>query len=278
VEDGAPVVACAIHAGHDLRPEVEDLMALDGRGRLYEEDPHTGDLTEVAGTRLVVHRSRFEVDLNRPRPRAVYRQPGDAWGLGVWRREPPPAVCRRSHALYDRFYRELTGVLTRAGAGGRPFVLWDFHSYNHRRGGPDAAPADPAGNPEINVGTGSLDRRRWGTLVDRFIDDLRSVEFLGRRLDVRENVRFQGAHLCHWVHATFPGQGCALAIDVKKIYMDEYSGELNRPVWNALRGALGRAAAGLQEELERGPCQSGNSRPSSAARSATASGKMFRTR
>ena len=92
VEDGAPVVACALHAGHDLRPEVQKLMALGSRGRLYEEDPHTGDLTEVAGTRLVVHRSRFEVDLNRAPHLAVYREPGEAWGLPLWRTEPPAGV------------------------------------------------------------------------------------------------------------------------------------------------------------------------------------------
>ena len=30
-------------------------------------------------------RSRFEVDLNRPREEAVYRVPEDCWGLDVWR-------------------------------------------------------------------------------------------------------------------------------------------------------------------------------------------------
>jgi N-formylglutamate amidohydrolase len=250
VEDGAPVVACAIHAGQDLRPEVQALMALGRRDRLYEEDSYTGELTEVAGTRLVVHRSRFELDLNRARHLAVYREPGEAWGLHVWRTEPPAPMLQRSLALYDRFYRDLAAVLTRAGVNGRPFVVCDLHSYNHRRGGPDAPAADPARHPEINVGTASLDRRRWGPLVDRFIGELRSVDFLGRRLDVRENVRFRGGHLSRWVHSTFPGQGCALAVEVKKFFMDEHSGELNAPVWAALREALDVATAGLREELE----------------------------
>ena len=33
-----------------------------------------------------VTRSRFEADLNRPRDRAVYLTPADAWGHQVWRR------------------------------------------------------------------------------------------------------------------------------------------------------------------------------------------------
>src|ERR1051325_205611 len=60
-------------------------MAIRRRQRFVEEDPYTDQLTAVAGTSLVVHRSRFEVDMNRARERAVYRTPGDAWGPPVWR-------------------------------------------------------------------------------------------------------------------------------------------------------------------------------------------------
>ena len=50
------------------------------------------------------------------------------------------------------------------------FVDFDLHSYNHRRAGPSGPPADPAGNPEVNVGTGTMrDRAAWAPLIDRFI-------------------------------------------------------------------------------------------------------------
>ena len=52
-------------------------------------------------------------------------------------------------------------------------VVYDLHSYNHRRAGPDGPPADPVQNPDVNLGTGSLDRDRWGPLVDRFMADLK---------------------------------------------------------------------------------------------------------
>src|SRR5690348_17489592 len=70
IEDGGgPVVACAIHAGSDVRAEVLRHMAVRRRQRVYEEDPYTDQLTAVAGTSVVVHRSRFEFDLNRSRER-----------------------------------------------------------------------------------------------------------------------------------------------------------------------------------------------------------------
>jgi N-formylglutamate amidohydrolase len=249
-EGGGPLVACAVHAGNQVRTEALGHMAIRRRQRFLEEDPYTDQLAEVAGTSVVVHRSRFEVDLNRSRDRAIYRVPGDAWGLQVWREPLPAAARRRSLLLYDRFYAELGGVLARAGAGGRPFVVLDLHSYNHRRGGPGMPPASPEGNPEINVGTGSLDRDRWGSLVDRFSADLRTVEVAGRSLDVRENVRFRGGHLSRWVHATFPGQACCLAVEVKKFFMDEYTGEIDEPVWTGVRAALAGAVPGLLDELE----------------------------
>src|SRR5256885_3483644 len=162
VEGGGPLVACAVQAGSQVRSEALRHMAIRRRQRFVEEDPCTDELTAVAPTSLVVHRSRFEVDLNRARKRAVYRTPGDAWGLTVWRGPLPAAVRQRSLRLYDRFYADLSGVLTRAGAGGQPFVVLDLHSYNHRRGGPRAPPAPPAGDPPINTGAGSALPGRGG--------------------------------------------------------------------------------------------------------------------
>jgi N-formylglutamate deformylase len=250
-EGGGPLVACAVHAGNEVRSEALRHMAIRRRERFVEEDPFTDQLTAVAPTSIVVHRSRFEVDMNRARERAVYRTPSDAWGLRVWRGPLPATVRQRSLRLYDRFYADLSAVLARAGAGGRPFVVLDLHSYNHRRAGADAPPADPAGNPEINVGTGSLDRERWGGLVDRFIADFRTVEVAGRPLDVRENVRFRGGHLSRWVHAASGGQACCLAVEVKKFFMDERTGELDETVWVGVQKALAATVPGVLDELDR---------------------------
>src|SRR5262249_53172094 len=103
VGDG-PIVATAIHAGHLLREDAARLIALDEAQRLREEDPFTDELAIVAPTRLIGRRSRFEVDLNRPREQAVYRQPADAWGLHVWETPLGEAFVAESLAVYDAFY------------------------------------------------------------------------------------------------------------------------------------------------------------------------------
>ncbi len=248
-EGDGPIVATAIHDGHALRPECAERMALAETIRLREEDPYTGRIARLFPASLVVTRSRFEVDLNRPRDTAVYIKPADAWDLEVWSAPPPRELVERSLAEYDAFYAELERVLRdREQRYGR-FVVLDIHSYNHCREGAGCA-ADPAANPEINVGTGSVDRARWGALVDRFCRELSAASVHGRALDVRENVKFQGGHMSRWIHRTFPSTGCALAIELKKTFMDEWTGTVNDVHLAELGRALVSTMPGLLESLQ----------------------------
>ena len=245
-----PLAALAVHDGHDLRPEVAEWMLLDRATRHREEDPFTGNWTTLAPNWAVVHRSRFEVDINRPREGAVYRRPADAWGLEVWRHGVPPGLFERSLQLHDQFYQELRGLFDVMARKHRRFVVLDLHTYNHVRAGRDVA-ADATENPEINIGTGTMDRARWAHVVDRFIDDLRAFDFLGRRLDVRENVRFQGGYVPKWLHTNYPAQGCALAVEVKKFFMDEWTGHCDETQYSAIYEALQSTIPGLMEEISR---------------------------
>ncbi|GIU85416.1 MAG: hypothetical protein KatS3mg008_2191 [Acidimicrobiales bacterium] len=244
-----PVVATAIHNGHTVRASLAEYLAVSESDRLREEDPYTGDLASVAPTHVVVNRSRFEVDLNRPRERCVYRTPEEAWGLTVWRALLPEQVIAESLAFYDGFYELLASVLDEKVRLHGGFVVLDVHSYNHRRDGPDAPPADPAANPEVNVGTGSMDRRRWAPVVDAFMQGLASYTSWGRPLDVRENVRFKGGHLASWVHDRYARTGCCLALEFKKVFMDEWTGECDAEALEALKRALASTLDELAEAL-----------------------------
>jgi len=127
-------------------------------------------------------------------------------------------------------------------------VVYDLHSYNHRRDGPNSEPAAVEGNPEVNIGTGTMDRELWGPLVERFIGDLRAFDFGGRRLDVRENVKFRGGQLSRWIHENFPGAGCSLAIEFKKFFMDEWSGKPDGKANALISAALKSTTPGVLEE------------------------------
>jgi N-formylglutamate deformylase len=251
-EGNSPLVATAIHDGHGLRDEVAEIMLLGEADRLREEDPFTGGWTTVAPTRMVSLRSRFEVDLNRPREKAVYLEPEDAWGLHIWREKPSPEIITRSLAQYDAFYAEVKQLLTSLEHRFGRFVVFDLHSYNHRREGPRGPMSDRASNPEVNIGTGTMDRARWAPLVDRFIADLRAFDFLGRHLDVRENVKFFGGQFPRWIHENFPESGCAIAIEFKKFFMDEWTGQPDPAgkQLEAIRQALAATVPGVLEVLK----------------------------
>jgi N-formylglutamate deformylase len=247
-EGASPIVAAAIHNGHDLRPDVDSLVAIAPDDRQREEDPFTERFALVTPNRVIVNRSRFEFDLNRPVDDAVCLDPDDCWGLEIWKEQPHKSLITGSRELHAAFYADMKGLLERTRQRYGRFVVLDIHSYNHRRGGPLATPDDPIENPDVNVGTGSLDRDRWGPLVDRFIADLASHP-LG--LDVGENVKFKGRHFAAWINEEFPGNGCCLAIEFKKTFMDEWTGQLDESRLNDLTAALASTIPGFKAELLR---------------------------
>jgi N-formylglutamate deformylase len=220
-----PIITTAIHAGTIMRPDLLGISVLPPTDRFREEDPFTDSWLDVAGNTVRVEASRFEVDLNRPRGAAVYRQPPDAWGLDLWASVLTDEQVGESLSSYDEFYVQLGAMVDRLLDEHPHVVLIDLHSYNHRREGPDGPDGRVELNPEINVGTASV-LPQWRGLVDAYMTGARTATIDGvRPPDVRENVRFLGGELTRWFNQSYGERGCALAIEVKKVYMDEWTGE-----------------------------------------------------
>jgi len=248
---GGNVVATAIHDGNGLRDEVRDAMALSDPDRLREEDPFTGQAVAGVADHVIAGRSRFEVDLNRSAETAVYTTPEQSWGMEVWRAPPEAGLVARSLELHARFYRMMDAWLAEVEADHGRFVVLDVHSYNHRREGPDGAATPQAKAPDINIGTFSMPRAHWAWLLDPLIEAMRGFDFGGRRLDVRENVAFQGkGELTRFVHNRFPQSGCAIAIEFKKFFMDEWTGEPDPAELAAMRGFIDHVAATARALLD----------------------------
>lgn len=239
----SPVVASAIHDGHGLRAEVAAAMALSDGDRLREEDPFTGQAVAGVDNHIIVHRSRFEFDLNRGADAAIYETPEQSWGLNVWSGQPDRALFDRSLAIHAAYYRMLGKYLDEIAAEHGRFVLLDVHSYNHRRDGADGAATPQADAPDINIGTFSMPREEWAFLLDPLMEAMRGFDFNGRRLDVRENVAFQGkGEQTRFVHDRYPGKACAIAIEYKKFFMDEWSGAPDPAELDAMRRLITMSA------------------------------------
>ena len=236
-----------------MRNELLSRYALSQSERLREEDPFTASLIRGVPNQIVFHRSRFEIDLNRSREEAVYLRPEQAWGLTVWKDTLPAFEHDKSLMIHDDYYEMLGALLKTVERNHGEFVLLDVHSYNHRRAGPDRQ-TNPDAAPDINIGTFSMDRARWAHVVDPLMDHFKSFKVGGKQLDVRENIAFQGkGEQTRFVHEHFPETGCAIAVEFKKIFMDEWTGLPDKAVLGELRDAVTAAVPLLERILGHRP-------------------------
>lgn len=243
----APILATAIHNGHEVRPDVARHLYIDEFERMREEDPSTGYFTNIAPSRLIVNTSRFEVDVNRPKETAIYKTLDQSWGLKVWREGVPGNIWQKSLQEYDEFYMLLNNIVDQFLEQWGYLIVLDIHSYNYKR---ENNEANPAQNPDINLGTASMDRTYWAPVVDYFSDQLSSSKYFKSRLHVDENVRFKGGYMGNWLHDKYPRQCCVLSIELKKIFMDEWTGATDLKSIKAIKRILSGAAKGIMERAE----------------------------
>ncbi|GAB3304196.1 N-formylglutamate amidohydrolase [Luteimonas notoginsengisoli] len=245
-----PVIATAIHDGHRMRPSLIPHLAISEQERRRDEDPLTGMLTSAGDVRLRVRSSRFQVDLNRPRDKALSDDPADTWGIRFWNGRLPDEELALAHAEHDRFYAMVTELIDAQVARWGSALLIDIHSYNHRRDGAEAEPADPDGNPDIELGITTLDPDRWGDTARRFAEALRRTCVLGRPPDVRANVRYPtGGHFPEWVYANWGDKVCTISPEYKKIHMDEWTGQVDIQALEDFRNGMERAVAEVRGDF-----------------------------
>jgi N-formylglutamate amidohydrolase len=229
----SPIVCAAIHNGHEISKDVKDNLVISENIQLMEEDPYTEQFTKLSQNAIIAHTSRFEVDLNRPVEKCIYLKPEDTWGLKTSKNPPTNLVISNSIEKYNEFYnltkRHLTEMKKRYGK----FFVYDIHSYNHHRKGPKANFDDPKLNPEINIGTNNMPEK-WSPLVEKIQNKFTSIDYFGRSLDVRKNVKFTGGNFSRWVHNNFPDSACCISVEFKKIWMDEWTCEIYKDKFEKL--------------------------------------------
>ena len=64
-------------------------------------------------------------------------------------------------------------------------------------------------------------------------------------------MKFFGGQLARWIHENYSSSVCVLAIEVKKFFMNEWTGELYTEQHEAIGRALAYAATALNDELQK---------------------------
>jgi uncharacterized protein (TIGR02421 family) len=231
IDEYAPMICAAIHNGHRLRSELNKSFLLSKEERFYEEDPYTDELISSFPIQLIGNDSRFEYDLNRAKTLSTYFK--TAWDKQVWEKALSQKQRAKSHNKHQSFYNVLVAIVEVIEKQFNNAIVFDIHSYNYKRIEKDT--------PTFNIGSGQIDVERWGSVVNQFEKQLNRIVL--PNLDVRaatDEIFHGRGYLITHVNAHFDNT-LVIPTEVKKIFMDESSGELYPLVLEELKAGLKNA-------------------------------------
>ena len=232
-----PFIATAIHSGHHVRNELLPFMALDSKGRRFEEDTGTDLMIKGLGNAVWALESRAVYDLNRSREIALPLTPERFWGTRVYKTLPNPEMNGKSLKNYDSFYRFMetciATILDRFGM----CIIYDIHSYNISRQ-KEKGIASP---PVFNLGTALVDESKWEKEIKLWLEQLGTISLPKRKISVAQNHVFLGkAEFCRRL-CSMDDRILVLPTEVSKIYMNEKKGDIYPDVILAVKNGLQNA-------------------------------------
>ena len=237
----------AIHAGNRIRNELRDAVAVDPADQYREEDPGTEKFIQDFPIQIIALDSRFEYDLNRPSDQAVYLTPDMAWGLTIWNRPLTEEEISISLAKHREFHQLMDIVADFLIQQNRRAFIFDVHSYCYQR--EERLPWYVDNKPVINLGTEAINQNVFGESIKKFINHLNQISVDGRPISVAENDVFKGGYLARRLCARNHDRLAVFAIEFKKIFMDEWSGEFYPNIFNNLLAKFSLAVSKLIKEL-----------------------------
>ena len=236
----SPIVFTAIHNGHSIFNNiVKNNLAINSSDRLREEDPYTDEFAKLAGNSIVVNVSRFEIELNRKKDESFYIEPSDSWGLKTRIKKPSIEEIDSSLSIYDEFYKIVEIYFKKLiDKFGFIFIL-DIHSYNHQRGGVNTKFDDPIKNPDIIIGRSNMPKEynEIAKVLNSFYSDY-SFFANGKKTNSQLDVKYPGGAFPRWVHNRFENQACCIALEYKKFWMNEWTGEIDKYLFEKIKKSL----------------------------------------
>lgn len=224
-------VCTAIHNGHRMRPELEAKCAWSESQRRTEEDPYIADVISRMPITVTGGDSRFEYDLNRAPDQCIYEV---AWDKPVWKTPLNDEEKRLSRAKHEAFYSVLGALYAKLESLHPAVLTYDVHSYNSRRPG-------MGDTPMFNIGTEQLDTARWQPDIDAWVRVLSEIRLPGINVRAVINEVFFGrGYHAAFVVTRFPNT-LPLPTELKKVFMDEFSGHPDMEMLRALHNAFGAA-------------------------------------
>ncbi|WP_232771324.1 flavohemoglobin expression-modulating QEGLA motif protein [Colwellia sp. 12G3] len=231
IDEYAPIICAAIHNGQRLRSELEKSFLLSDEEQFYEEDPYTDELISSFPIQIIGNDSRFEYDLNRAKALSTYFK--TAWDKQVWDKPLTPKQRVKSHNKHQSFYNVLEAIIAVIEKQFNNAIVFDIHAYNYK--------TLEKNTPTFNIGSEQIDVERWGRVVSLFEKQLNRIVLpnLNVRAATDEVLQGRGYLITH-INAHFDNT-LVIPTEVKKIFMDESSGELYPLVLEELKAGFKNA-------------------------------------
>lgn len=231
IKEYAPYICTAIHAGNRMRPDLEKKCLLTKEERQREEDPFTDILIEGFPVVLIGRDSRYEYDLNRAPDQCIFDV---AWGQKVWKKpltERQREETLKKHSLY---YRILDALINRLNEQFSGCLIIDMHSYNWKI-------RDLETSPIFNIGTSQFNVSKWKILLETIEKELVKIELPNINTTVGRDIVFQGRGYQATFAANHKHTPPLIPFEVKKVYMDEKTGQPYPLVLESLRQGIYQA-------------------------------------
>jgi N-formylglutamate deformylase len=232
----APIAGTAVHAGSLIREELQDALAVSKADRFREEDPATELFMKGLPIQVIALDSRFEYDVNRSEEKAIPLTPDMAWGLKVWKRDLTAAEKEVTLNKYHEFHSLMEIISDYLTSIAGKAYIFDMHSYCYQRD--ERLPWYENGKPEINLGTEAINKEVFGQEICMLLEQFNQINVEGRKIRAAENEVFRGGYLARKLCARHYNKLAVFAVEFKKIFMDEWSGEIYTPVINELRNQI----------------------------------------
>ncbi|MEA3547420.1 MAG: N-formylglutamate amidohydrolase [Thermodesulfobacteriota bacterium] len=220
-----PTISTAIHNGGNMRQELVDNCLLSQAERYYEEDPYTGSFIDQQPITLIGHDSRYEYDLNRPTADCIYET---AWGKEIWKTPLSAEAIATGKGKHAQVYRIVAAIVDALLEDFGQCIVYDIHSYNFRR-------HERTDLPVFNLGTSTVKDESWRPVIETWLTALKNIAVKGVDITAAENDIFYGkGFLAGFCHSNYDNV-LVLATEVKKVFMDELTGEAEEQVLSDLQ-------------------------------------------
>ncbi|MDH5721575.1 MAG: flavohemoglobin expression-modulating QEGLA motif protein [Spirochaetia bacterium] len=228
IKEYVPYICTAIHAGNNLREELSKISLFTPEERKKEEDLYTNELISSFPVTLTALDSRFEYDLNRNQKKCVYEK---AWGKKVYNRKLTKEERAVSLDKHARFYRILNALVFAIKEKFENCLIIDIHSFNWQTRLKESAPV-------FDIRTLCPKKIRRLNLLEVFEKKLKEIRLPNIITTVdKDTISKETGYMVSYVSENLSNT-TIIPLGIKKIYMDELTGDSYPLVIENLRNGL----------------------------------------